>query len=172
MIRVVIDTSVLIRYLIRPGAAVKELIEVQWLADQVRMVSAPELIKELEGVLGRDYIQTLIRPEEGQALLHAIHLKAETLPPLGNVPPYTRDRKVLVQKQLGVSATALPVNHIENGKLFLIKCKDDKFVACALIGKAAYVISEDRDLLALGVLQSGLDRVQMVTPHEFIQRTG
>ncbi len=142
MIRVVIDTSVLIRYLIRPGAAVKELIEVQWLADQVRMVSAPELIKELEGVLGRDYIQTLIRPEEGQALLHAIHLKAETLPPLGNVPPYTRDRK------------------------------DDKFVACALIGKAAYVISEDRDLLALGVLQSGLDRVQMVTPHEFIQRTG
>lgn len=32
------------------------------------MVIAPELIKELEGVLGRDYIQVLIRPEEGQAL--------------------------------------------------------------------------------------------------------
>ena len=112
MIRVVIDTSVLIRYLIRPSAAVKELIEVRWLADQVRMVSAPELIKELEGVLSRDYIQTLIRPEEGQALLHAIHLKAETVGPLlGNVPPYTRDPKVLVQKQLGVFVTALPVNH-------------------------------------------------------------
>ncbi len=34
MIRVVIDTSVLIRYLIRPSAAVKELIEVRWFADQ------------------------------------------------------------------------------------------------------------------------------------------
>jgi hypothetical protein len=139
VIRVVIDTSVLIRYLIRPSAAVKELIEVRWLADQVRMVSAPELIKELEGVLARDYIQTLIRPEEGQALLHAIHLKAETVvSPLGNVLPYTRDPK------------------------------DDKFVACALIGDAAYVISEDKDLLALGVLEG----IRMVTPYEFIQRIG
>ncbi len=57
-------------------------------------------------------------------------------------------------------------------KLFLNKCKDDKFVACALIGDAAYVISEDKDLLALGVLERGLDRVRMVTPYEFIQRTG
>jgi len=138
VIRVVIDTSVLIRYLIRPSAAIKELIEVRWLADKVRMVSAPELIEELEGVLARDYVQTLIRPEEGQALLHAIHLKAETLPLLGDVPPYTRDRK------------------------------DDKFVACALVGDAAYVISEDKDLLALGVLQG----IRMVTPHEFIQRIG
>ncbi|NOR83888.1 MAG: putative toxin-antitoxin system toxin component, PIN family [Ardenticatenales bacterium] len=139
MIRVVIDTSVLIRYLIRPSAAVKELIEVRWLADQVRMVTAPELIEELEGVLARDFVQALIRPEEGQALLHAIHLKAEIVGPLlGNVPPYTRDPK------------------------------DDKFVACALVGDAAYVISEDKDLLALGVLEG----IRMVTPYEFIQRTG
>jgi predicted nucleic acid-binding protein len=62
VIRVVIDTGVLIRYLIRPSAAVKELIEVRWFADQVRMVSAPELTKELEGVLARDHIQALIRP--------------------------------------------------------------------------------------------------------------
>ncbi len=47
----------------------------------------PELIEELEGVLARHHIQALIRPEEGQALLHAIHPNAETIvPPLGVCP--------------------------------------------------------------------------------------
>ena len=60
MIRAVVDTSVLIRYLIRPSAAIKELIEMRWLGDQVQMVTAPELVKELEDVLKRDTIQALI----------------------------------------------------------------------------------------------------------------
>jgi len=119
VIRAVIDTSVLIRYLIKPSAAIKELIEMQWLGDEVQMVTAPELIAELEGVLDRNYIQALIRPEEGQTLLDAIYLKARILPPLGQIPSYTRDPK------------------------------DDKFVACALAGDAEYVITVDKDLLIL-----------------------
>ena len=103
MIRAIIDTSVLIRYLIKPSAAIKELIEERWLGDEVQMVTALDLIAELEGVLKRDYIQTLIRTEEGQSLLDAITQKADILPPLGPVPTYTRDPK------------------------------DDKFVACALV---------------------------------------
>ena len=122
MIRAVVDTSVLIRYLIRPSAAIKELIEMRWLGDQVQMVTAPELVKELEDVLERDYIQALVKPQEGQALLDAIHLKAETLPPLGRVPSYTRDPK------------------------------DDKFVACALAGDAGYVVTVDKDILVIGAL--------------------
>jgi predicted nucleic acid-binding protein len=77
---------------------------------------------ELEGVLARHRIQTLIRPEEGQVLLDAIRQKADTLPPLGVPPPYARDPK------------------------------DDKFVACALAGNASYVITVDEDILALDVL--------------------
>ena len=98
------------------------------------MVTAPELIEELEGVLRRDYIQALIRPQEGRALLDAIHLKAEILPPLGAVLVYTRDPK------------------------------DDKFVACALVGDAEYVITVDKDLLVLETLVG----IRMVTPGEFI----
>ncbi len=124
MIRAVIDTSVLIRYLIRPSAAIKELIKVRWLGDQVQMVTAPELIAELERVLGRDQIQSFIRPEEGQALIEAIYQKAEVLPPLGAIPPYSRDPK------------------------------DDKFVACALAGDAGYVVTVDADLLVLEALGS------------------
>ena len=137
MIRAVIDTSVLIRYLIKPSAAIKELIEERWLGGEVQMVTALDLIAELEGVLKRDYIQTLIRAEEGQALLDAITQKADILPPLGPVPAYTRDPK------------------------------DDKFVACALVGDANYLITEDKDMLVLEVVGD----VRIVTPYDFLRAT-
>jgi putative PIN family toxin of toxin-antitoxin system len=122
VIRVVIDTSVLIRYLIKPSAAIKELIELRWLNDKIQMVTCPELLAELESVLRREYIQQLIRPDEGQILLDAIALKAEVLPSLEPIPSYTRDPK------------------------------DDKFIACALAGGAGYVITVDQGLLVLGSL--------------------
>jgi putative PIN family toxin of toxin-antitoxin system len=135
VIRAIIDTSVLIRYLIKPSAAIKELIEERWLGDEVQMVTALDLIAELEGVLKRDYIQTLIRTDEGQALLDAITQKADILPPLGPVPAYTRDPK------------------------------DDKFVACALVGDANYLITEDKDMLVLKMVGN----VRIVTPYDFLR---
>jgi putative PIN family toxin of toxin-antitoxin system len=137
VIRAIIDTSVLIRYLIKPSAAIKELIEELWLVDEIQMVTAPDLIAELEGVLKRDYIQTLIRTEEGQALLDAITQKADILPPLGPLPAYTRDPK------------------------------DDKFVACALVGDTNYLITEDKDMLILQVAGD----VRIVTPYDFLRAT-
>jgi len=136
MIRVVVDTSVLIRYLIKPSAAIRRLMENLWLNDDVAMISAPELIAELEDVLARDYIRRLIRPEEGKALLDAIQATAEILPSLSEVPAYTRDPK------------------------------DDKFVACAVIGQASYVITVDKDILVL----ERLGDLQMITPYDFVER--
>jgi putative PIN family toxin of toxin-antitoxin system len=137
VIRAIIDTSVLIRYLIKPSTAIKELIEERWLGDEVRMVIARDLIAELEGVLKRDYIQTLIRTEEGQALLDAFTQKADIFPALGPVPAYTRDPK------------------------------DDTFVACALVGYANYLITEDKDMLVLEVVGD----VRIVTPYDFLRAT-
>jgi putative PIN family toxin of toxin-antitoxin system len=135
VIRAIIDTSVLIRYLIKPSAAIKELIEERWLGDEVQMVTALDLVAELEGVLKRDYIQTLVRTDEGQALLDAITQRANILPALGSVPAYTRDPK------------------------------DDKFVACALVGDADYLITEDKDMLVLEVVGD----VRIVTPYDFLR---
>ena len=135
MTRIVVDTSVLIRYLIKPSAAVRHLIEELWLNDDVVMVSSPELVAELEDVLARDYIRALIRPQEGKALLNAIQIKAKILSPLGQVPSYTRDPK------------------------------DDKFVACAVIGQASYIITVDKDILVL----ERLGDLQMVTPYDFVE---
>jgi putative PIN family toxin of toxin-antitoxin system len=136
MTRVVIDTSVLIRYLIKPSAAVRRLVEDLWLNGDVVMVSSPELIAELEDVLARDYIRALIRPEEGKAMLDAIRATAEILPALDEVPAYTRDPK------------------------------DDKFVACAITGQASYIVTLDKDILALGRLGD----LQILTPYDFVTR--
>ncbi len=130
MIRIVIDTNIFVRYLIRPSAAIKELLEVRWLSDQVQVVTAPELVAELAEVLQRPKILAYIQPQEAQVILETIRRKAELLPPLGTVPPYTRDPK------------------------------DDKFVACAIIGNAQYLVSVDEDILVLQQVGS----VQMVTP--------
>lgn len=122
MKRVVIDTSVLIRYLIRPSAAIRRLIEELWIESEIVMVTVPELIAELENVLGRESMREFIHPSDKQALLDAIYAKAEIQPPLGEIPPYTRDPK------------------------------DDKFVACAIAGNADCLITLDRDILELGKL--------------------
>jgi putative PIN family toxin of toxin-antitoxin system len=109
---------------------IKELLEVRWLSDQVQVVTAPELVAELTEVLQRPKILAYIQPQEAQIILETIRRKAELLPPLGTVPPYTRDPK------------------------------DDKFVACAIIGNAQYLVSVDEDILVLQQVGS----VQMVTP--------
>ncbi len=87
MIRAVIDTSVFIRYLIRPSAAIRVLIEGLWLEDQVQVITAPELLAELQRVLARESIRRFIQPAEGQALLDSVLLKAEILPALGSIHP-------------------------------------------------------------------------------------
>lgn len=134
MMRVVVDTSVLVRYLIRPSAAIRALIEELWLGAHFQLVTAPELLAELRGVLERDYIRALIRPEEGAALLETICLLADVLPHLALIPAYTRDPK------------------------------DDKFVACAIVGECAYIVTVDQDLLVL----ESLAGIRMASPEEFV----
>jgi putative PIN family toxin of toxin-antitoxin system len=136
MIRAVIDTSVLLRYLIRPSASVRHLIEELWVTGQVTMVTAPELIAEISDVLARPRMRAYVTADEGQSLLEAVSSLAAALPSLGAVPPYTRDPK------------------------------DDKFVACAILGQADWVITFDNDLLTLGEI----GRARIATPDEFLAR--
>jgi uncharacterized protein len=135
-VRVIIDTNVFVRYLLRPGAATRRLIEDLWLEERIIVVSSPELFVELSKVLETETIRAYIRPEVGLVLLETLQSKAEFLPPLGEVPAYSRDPK------------------------------DDKFVACAIAAQAAFLISEDRDLLAFG----NLGEIQILTPYDFLRQ--
>lgn len=136
MIRVVIDSSVLIRYLLKPSRATRELIQQTWLEDEIEVVTAPELMYELADVLARPKIRRFVMQDEATALIEAITLRATILPPLGPVPPYTRDSK------------------------------DDKFVACAVLGEAEYLITYDEDLLVL----SEVAKVKILTTERFACR--
>lgn len=136
MIRVVIDTNVFVRYFIKPGAAVRQLIRDVWLEGDITLITAPELLEELEAVVGRGSLQPLLQPSEVHIVMNALQFRAEVLPALGPIPALSRDPK------------------------------DDKFIACAIAGKADYLISLDKDLLALGRVEA----VQIMTPHEFLNR--
>ena len=46
MIRTVLDTSVLIRYLIRHSLAVTQVVEEYWVQGNIRVIIAPELVYE------------------------------------------------------------------------------------------------------------------------------
>jgi putative PIN family toxin of toxin-antitoxin system len=135
---VVIDTSVWIHYLVRPGAAVRRIVDDLWLSERLKMVASPELIEELAGVLARPAIRALIPEEAGGALLDIIDGRVEMLPALGEVPKLTRDPK------------------------------DDKFVACAVLAGADFLISLGRDILAVGELGG----VRVVTPVGFVGAGG
>jgi uncharacterized protein len=120
LLRLVIDTNVFIRYLIRPSTAVAALIERHWIEGQVQLVLSPELLAELTRVLARPSIQRLIHAEEAHALHTALQQQSELLAPLNQIPHYSRDPK------------------------------DDMFVACALAGQVDYLVTFDEDLLSLG----------------------
>lgn len=135
---VVIDTSVWIHYLIRPGRAVRKLVEEFWLSGAIEVAVSPELMDELAGVLARPAVRALIPQEAGQVLLDVIAARARLLPSMGTIPGFTRDPK------------------------------DDKFVACALLSGAEYLVSLDRDVLVLGALGT----VKMVTPVGIVEALG
>jgi putative PIN family toxin of toxin-antitoxin system len=123
-LRVVMDSNVLLRYLIKPSAAIRALIEIWWLGGQVQMVSGPALRVELAEVLTRPKMRRFVQPHEGQALLDAIDLLAEMVELPELIPAFSRDSK------------------------------DDKFIACALAGAASYLITTDEDLLVLDAVES------------------
>jgi putative PIN family toxin of toxin-antitoxin system len=125
--RIVVDTSVLVRYLLRPSAATRQLIEDLWLGDAVTLVVSPELIAELENVLQRPKIRRYVAAEDAAVLVDAEKTHSVLLDPLAAIPPFTRDPK------------------------------DDKFVACGLSGGAEYLVSYDDLLIlgAVGDMQIG-----------------
>ena len=133
MMRAVVDASVLFRYLIKPGAAVREMIEQYWVDGAFVMVASPELLAELTAVLARPAMKELVRSDEAAVLVDAVGQRAAMISPLDEVPASTRDRK------------------------------DDIFVACAVAGRADYVVTTDNDILVLDQLLN----VRVVAPQQF-----
>jgi hypothetical protein len=119
VIRAVLDTNVLVSYLLAHRPPISTLIDHHLGRDDFVLVTAPELLAELDRVLGYPKLQRYCTEEERlrfMALVMALGDVAE-LPEA--IPRISRDPD------------------------------DDQVLACAVAGEADVIVSGDDDLLAL-----------------------
>ncbi len=133
--RVILDTSVVVSGMISPHGPPAQIIA-RWLDDDFVLIYTPAMLVELEDVLNRAWLhKRLVHvPERIPDFLLAVKVLGKLVRGYVNVAGQVRD----------------PF--------------DEMFLACAVLGKADYIISGDKDLLSLGAYRG----TRIVTPAEFL----
>ena len=132
MLRVVIDTSSLVSYVLTQGELMRRVVA-HWREGTFVLLTSPSTRAELTGVLARPKIQCLA-VEPLAEFARGMERFTEHVP--GDLHLFGACRDV----------------------------KDDKFLACAVEGKAHYLVSSDRDLLDMCRYQD----VAVVNPGGFL----
>ncbi len=118
--RVVLDTVVFVRALINPKGRWGRLLFD--LSDRYVIVLSPEIIREIIAVLYRPSLR-------------------QRFPQMADPPQLDRVLKLLEEAEVVEPEEQISI------------CRDpadDKFFACALAGSAEYIVTEDKDILAVG----------------------
>lgn len=132
MLRVVIDTSSLVAYVLTRGELMRRVVA-HWRAGTFTLLSSPATRAELAGVLTQPDIQQLsVTPLD--ELRQGLERFSEHVPGTLDLSGVCRDPK------------------------------DDKFLACAVEGKAHYLVSSDHDLLDMRHYRD----VAIVNPGQFL----
>lgn len=125
MIRAVLDTNLLVSYLLTHHPPIATLIDDLLAKDEFAIVTAPELLAELDRVLRYPKLKRYYTDKE---------------------------RTRFVALVLALSEVAeLPISSEEETTIPRI-CRDpddDRLIACAVVGEADLIVSGDDDLLAL-----------------------
>lgn len=132
-VRVVIDTNLLVSYLLTAGETISRIIAA-WESGQIIPVVSPPILVELTDVLER--------PRLRQHMVRAPHILID----------------LLTQEAL-LTSGEFQVTGISRDP------KDDKFLACAIEGRAAYIVTGDADLLVLGAYEG----ISIVRPFELLE---
>ena len=119
MIRAVLDTHLLVSYLLTHRPPIATLIDDLWARDEFTMVTAPELLAELDRVLTYPKLQRYYTGEERTRFVALIMALSHVVELPKSIPPICRDPD------------------------------DDRLIACAIVGRADVIVSGDDDLLAL-----------------------
>ncbi len=123
--RAVLDTNILISYLLTPAGSspILTLVEAA-LQDAFTLLIAEEILQEFrQKVPTKPYLAQRISPSDVTELIDGLLTVAEVIPTIADeVPAIGRDRK------------------------------DDYLLAYALVGAAEYLVTGDDDLLALGMI--------------------
>lgn len=138
--RVLLDTNVLISYLIHPDddSAISSILHAVF-QERIRLLVPERLLVEFtETVQEKPRLARRIALDDLWALVKTLRALGEHIPEIeGQIPPISRD------------------------------LKDDYLIAYALVGTADYLVTGDKDLLAL---QGRIARLDIVAPAEFAAR--
>ena len=123
--RALLDTNILISYLLTPKNSVIAQIVEAGILGGFDLLLPEELSDELvEKARAKQYLAERITPEEVRELVDILSEVSETVPKITqSIPAVTRD------------------------------AKDDYLLAYALVGQADYLVAGDRDLLVLGQVE-------------------
>jgi uncharacterized protein len=139
--RVLLDANVFVSYLLTPGqnSAVTRIVDAAVLGEY-QLLMPEELLDELEEtVRTHEHLARRIPAKVMRALMDLVLEIAEVIPRITEpIPALTRDPE------------------------------DDYLIAYALIGRAEYLVTGDRDLLALERIES----VAILTPNAFGELLG
>jgi putative PIN family toxin of toxin-antitoxin system len=135
LVSAVLDTNVLVSSLVADQGFPRQILDA-WLEGHFTLVASFYLVEEVTHVLTYPRIVGRLQLEDAElaAILAALLSRAKVTPGRLRLPGATRDSK------------------------------DDAVVACAMEGKADYIVSGDQDLLALGEYES----IRVVTPRQFV----
>jgi putative PIN family toxin of toxin-antitoxin system len=119
VIRAVLDTNLLVSYLLTHRPPIATLIDDYLAREQFGLVTAVVLLEELDRVLGYPKLRRYYSEESRTRFVALIAALGEVIELPESVPSICRDPD------------------------------DDWVIACAVVGQADYLVSGDRDLLAL-----------------------
>ena len=119
MIRAVLDTNLLVSYLLTHRPPIATLIDHHLARDDFEMVTAPELLAELDRVLAYPKLQRYYAEKDRTRFVALTMALSEVVDLPETIPRICRDPD------------------------------DDRVIACAVVGRADLIITGDDDLLAL-----------------------
>jgi len=136
VIRAVLDTNQYVSMALKPGGTADQLLAA-WRDERFVLVLSPQILEEIVRVLRYPRLRRLVRltTAEVDRLLESLLIDAELTPGHLAVHVITRDPS------------------------------DNMVLACAVEGRADYIVSGDRDLLTL----ESYEEIPIVTPREFLQ---
>jgi len=116
VVRVVLDTNIFLRSLIRKGNICFKITEL-WKKDQFILVTSIEILKEITDVLKRPFLVEKYgyNPDEVDSMINLITQKAIFMEPAFSLE-LCRDKR------------------------------DDKFIDCSILGRVKFLVSEDKDI--------------------------
>ncbi len=117
--RAVLDTNLLVSYLLTHHPPIATIIDGFLAQDEFVMVTAPELLTELDRVLTYPKLQRYYTDEERTRFVALVMALGEVVDLPETIPRICRDPD------------------------------DDRLIACAVVGEADVIVSGDNDLLAL-----------------------